>query len=270
MQLTRSPGRDLNPRWSPDGRTIVFERHLAGEADLYSIRPDGSNLRRLTYWRGRELAPDFSPDGASIDFSSDASGRFRLYVMPFDGSFPRRLTSSFGDDGRPVWSPDGRWIAFSSDRDGDDDVYLVGADGERERKLTHNPTQDLVQDWQPLYDSRPPLVRALPSSAPRGRHARLRFTLRDDSPYVRVTADAQLVVEELGQELLVSTGVGAEVQRTRPRITHVLRVPPRSLVPFSDDPDFIPEPPPRFRFCLVAVDPWGNGSSPSCSTFRFR
>lgn len=270
VQLTRSPGRDLNPRWSPDGRSIVFERHVAGGADLYSIAPDGSGLRRLTYWRGRELWPDFSPDGRSLVFSSDATGRFQLYVMPVEGSFPKRLTFGFGDDRRPVWSPDGRWIAFSSDRDGDDDVYLIGPHAGGERKLTHNASQDLVQEWQPLRDARPPLVRALPSSGPRGRAARLRYTLSDDSAYVRVAGDVLLGGGGSDRDALYSSGLRSQVVRTRGGRTHVLRVPRERLLPFSPTGDSTAEPPARFRFCLLAVDSWGNASARSCATFRFR
>jgi dipeptidyl aminopeptidase/acylaminoacyl peptidase len=269
-QLTRSPGRDLNPRWSPDGRSIVFERHVAGGADLYSIAPDGSDLRRLTYWRGRELWPDFSPDGRSLVFSSDATGRFQLYVMPVGASFPKRLTFGFGDDRRPVWSPDARWIAFSSDRDGDDDVYLIAPDGGRERKLTHNASQDLVQEWQPLRDARPPLVRALPSSGPRGRPAQLRYTLSDESAYVRVEGEVHFGGGGADRGAVSSSGLRSQVVRTRGGRTHVLRVPRERLLPFSLEDDLDAEPPLRFRFCLLAVDPWGNGSALSCATFRFR
>ncbi|CAN5846452.1 hypothetical protein BH18ACT13_BH18ACT13_20130 [soil metagenome] len=268
VQLTTSPGRDLNPRWSPDGRTIVFERHVAGGADLYSIRPDGSGLRRVTYWQGRELSPDYSPDGASIVFTSDASGRFQLYVMPVGGSLPRRLTDTFGDDRRPVWSPDGRWIAFSSDRDGDDDVYLTDPDGRGERKLTHNASQDLVQDWQPLHDALAPKLRALPSSSPRGRAPQLRYELGDESPYVRIAGDVS--VGSFDQGRVAVAAIGRKIESTVGRRMHVLAVPLRVVAQLADETDSGSELPSRFGFCLTAVDPWGNASSRNCSTFRFR
>ena len=46
--LTRSPGRDGNPAWSPDGRTIGFVSNRGGNRDIYVMNADGSRLRNLT------------------------------------------------------------------------------------------------------------------------------------------------------------------------------------------------------------------------------
>ena len=52
VQVTRGPGMSAEPEWSPDGRWIVFWNDRAsGEAtkgDLYIVRPDGTELRRVT------------------------------------------------------------------------------------------------------------------------------------------------------------------------------------------------------------------------------
>ncbi|HEU0247775.1 MAG TPA: hypothetical protein VFR38_11885 [Gaiellaceae bacterium] len=269
-QLTSSPGRDLNPSWSPDGRTIVFERHVAGEADLYAVRPNGTGIRKLTYWRGQEGWPDFSPDSGSVVFSGSVTGRFQLYVLDIGDYSPRALTSDFGNDRRPVWSPDGQWIAFSSDRDGDDDVFLISPDGDREWKLTHNGTQDLVQDWQPLSDTAPPIVRALPSRSPRGGAALLRYSVRDAGPRVLVGGDVRLQLSTPQGVSSFARGLESQIVRTGTGPLHVLRVSADDLSPASFDADPDADPLLRFRFCLSAVDPWGNTSRPSCAMFRFR
>jgi TolB protein len=51
--LTRVPlelprGRVLQPRWSPDGSAIVFGLQTNGQGDIYTVRPDGSNLVQIT------------------------------------------------------------------------------------------------------------------------------------------------------------------------------------------------------------------------------
>jgi Tol biopolymer transport system component len=63
------------PKWSPDGTTIVFDSHedpAPGEdANIYSMRPDGSAIKQLTHYRGGKLNAflgDWSPDGARIVF----------------------------------------------------------------------------------------------------------------------------------------------------------------------------------------------------------
>lgn len=250
------------------GVTAAKPFRPACEVDLYSVRPDGTGLRRLTYWSGHEVWPAFSPDGRSVAFSSNLTGRFQLYMFELAEISPRRLTSDFGNDRLPAWSPDGRWIAFSSDRDGDDEVFLISPEGERERKLTHNGTQDLVQDWQPLVDAAPPVVRALPSSSPRGGAALLRYTVRDASRRVLVGGDAELRLNTPAGTSEYGRSLEPRVARTGTGALHVLRVPADDLSPFDADP--ATEPPARFRFCLAAVDPWGNVSGPSCAMFRFR
>lgn len=114
-------GTDLtNVAWSPNGRQLVFgsyfdlERKFQAEfADLWSIRPDGTGLRRLTDRRGNDFYPAFSPDGASIVYvrqSLPPPGTRQLWIMAADGTDKRLLTDRVGTP--PVWSPDGRWIAF--------------------------------------------------------------------------------------------------------------------------------------------------------------
>lgn len=59
--LTQYPfADDWQPQWLPDGR-ILFASNRAGSFDLYTIRPDGSDLRRLTYGRSGEQAPAWRP-----------------------------------------------------------------------------------------------------------------------------------------------------------------------------------------------------------------
>ena len=264
-QLTHGPGRDLNPRWSPNGSTIVFERRRGGEIDLYAVRPNGTGLRLLVGWPSQETSPDFAPDGRWLVFSSNSSGRFQLYVVPAEGGPARRLTDSTGNDTRPVWSPDGRWIAFSSDRDDDNDVFLIDPKGESDRKLTHNATEDLVQDWQPLRDAQAPTVRALPSSSVRGGPARLRFMVRDASPRVRVVADLELTYDSPNGRGLIGTG-NTKVFRTGTGNVRVLTVSiDRGFLLDEAGADVLS----RARFCVQAVDLWGNTSRESCAIFRF-
>lgn len=59
QQVTHGEGNNENPRWSPDGRHIVFASSRAGTYDLYTMRADGTEVRRLT--RGGDCyTPDWS------------------------------------------------------------------------------------------------------------------------------------------------------------------------------------------------------------------
>ena len=58
-RLTRGNANHENPRWSPDGRHLVFSCDRTGSYDIYTIRADGSDMRRLTRG-GDSFTPDWS------------------------------------------------------------------------------------------------------------------------------------------------------------------------------------------------------------------
>ncbi len=122
-----------NPKWSPDGRTLVFESTLDGRYSVYTIRADGTGLTRLTVNEFNNEQPTWSPDGTHIAFSSDESGHLDLFVMNADGTGRRRLTSMPGGGYYGAsFSPNGRWIVFQGRPDNAlvrDRVYVVAADG---------------------------------------------------------------------------------------------------------------------------------------------
>ena len=74
QRLTDDPADDLLPAWSPDGTRIAFVSLRDGNAEIYQLEQDGSNLRRLTYNRTGDWRPAWSPDGHHILFTSDRNG----------------------------------------------------------------------------------------------------------------------------------------------------------------------------------------------------
>jgi TolB protein len=131
--LTNNPRRgNWDPAWSPNGKLIAFG---SAGPDVWTMRPDGKRLRRLT--RGGGESPAWSPDGKRIAFmSSRTTGQYDIYVMSATGSKVRRLTSSPEEDGYPDWSPDGKTIAFSTGPpQGKWSIWLMDADGSNKRVL---------------------------------------------------------------------------------------------------------------------------------------
>jgi Tol biopolymer transport system component len=108
------------PYWSNDGKTLVYASFLADiDLELFSARPDGSRLRRLTHDRLDEIEPAWSPKGrriafARVTFNEDRSQILAgsLYVMDASGRHVRRLTGGFVDTG-PSWAPGGKRIVFN-------------------------------------------------------------------------------------------------------------------------------------------------------------
>jgi len=104
--LTRDPGDDRDPAWSPDGGEIAFSSDRSGNLDVFTMRADGSGLRRLTDTPASEHDPFWCliQLAKRIFFESDRDGNFEIYSMKPDGSDQRRLTFDPAQDVQPVWA----------------------------------------------------------------------------------------------------------------------------------------------------------------------
>ncbi|MEE8422722.1 MAG: protein kinase [Dehalococcoidia bacterium] len=139
---------NVEPVWSPDGSLIAFTSTRDGNAFIYTMNSDGSDVRRLANIPGQ--GPDWFPDGTRIAFFSiDAASNFDVYVVTIEGGEVVRLTDDAAVDTQPAWSPDGQRIAFQSDRSGNGEIYVMNADGTEPVRLTNNPAEDTEPSWSP-------------------------------------------------------------------------------------------------------------------------
>jgi TolB protein len=159
-RLTNSPTvQDQEPNWSANGKTIAFVSDRDGDYEVFTMRPNGSNVRQLTFNDAQEFAPNWSPDSRMLVFASGQDDNFSIFTMRADGTRQRNLTDDAGD-GWPAWAPDGRKIVFASFRDATDEdpdnaeIYTMDADGSNQVNRTENPAFDFQPDWQPLDNDR--------------------------------------------------------------------------------------------------------------------
>jgi len=95
---------------SSDGRWLVYDSNLRGDANIYKMLLGGGAPVQLTSQPGDELGPRWSPDGTEIAYY----GALReVFVMPAEGGPPTRLTNGPGSGVNPSWSPDGMQLVFA-------------------------------------------------------------------------------------------------------------------------------------------------------------
>jgi Tol biopolymer transport system component len=147
-QLPRLTSGDDEPTWSPDGRRLAFVGRTLCCRWLYTVRRDGTALRRVLAQEVRW--PAWSTTGIAFVNYNDRSGtavglKDGTYTISPDGSRLRRVFGRYWGTGQqPDWSPDGRRIAFVARRH----IFTMTANGRRLRRLTDN-FGDSDPAWSP-------------------------------------------------------------------------------------------------------------------------
>ncbi len=130
------PGMTFAPRFSPDGRSIIFSRQEGGSSNIYLMDLRSRQQTQLTSTPAIDTGPCFAPNGQQIVFESDRGGSQQLYVMNRDGSGQQRISFGDGSYSTPVWSPRGDLIAFTKQSRGRFLIGVMRPDGSGERILT--------------------------------------------------------------------------------------------------------------------------------------
>ncbi len=156
--LVCSTLEDDSPKFSPDGRKIVFVSKRTGSDEIWVADSDGSYPIQLTSIGGAPTgSPRWSPDGRSIAFDSRIKGSPDIFVISAQGGSPRLLTPENSAEVEPSWSRDGRWIYFASNRGGQYQIWKAPFEGGPARQVTEGSGLDPVEspDGKRLYYFRP-------------------------------------------------------------------------------------------------------------------
>jgi len=164
---THGAYEDAGPKFSPRGDVILFasdRNNARGHHDLYTIKVDGSNLKRLTYGANNAYSRSWSPDGRRIVFNSQVGlnardpGYGELRIIDADGRHQRTLTRftrnlrfkpinpvpgkppALRGDVTPAWSPDGKSVVLcgQSKRTGQYELFTIDLATKRRTQLTHS------------------------------------------------------------------------------------------------------------------------------------
>lgn len=118
---------------------------------IFTVRPDGSSVRKVTRTRTYNRAPAWARDGSRLAFSCGGNARNDrdICIARPDGSRRRTLTQDDVIDSTPTWSPDRTTLAFTRDTDTGSQIFLIDRDGENLTQLTHNPVSASAPEWSP-------------------------------------------------------------------------------------------------------------------------
>ncbi|MBR9989930.1 MAG: PD40 domain-containing protein [Gemmatimonadetes bacterium] len=137
--------------------------------DIYTARPDGSDLRKIGSTEHYDAEATISPDGSRIVFTSTRDGDLEIYTMNPDGTDIRRLTNEPGYDGGAFFSPDGtkivyrarhpetpgeladyrRLLAQNLIRPSTLDIYVMDVDGSNRVRVTNNGAANFAPYMHP-------------------------------------------------------------------------------------------------------------------------
>jgi Tol biopolymer transport system component len=164
---------DAEATIAPDGSRIIFTSLRNGDLDLYTMRPDGSDVRRITRELGYDGGGFYSADGKKIVWRASRPrtaeekaayqelleehaikpGALEVFVADADGSNVVQLTENGSANFCPFFFPDGKRVLFASNM-GDPkgrnfDLWMVRTDGSGLEQVTFDPTFDAFPMFSP-------------------------------------------------------------------------------------------------------------------------
>ncbi|HTQ80211.1 MAG TPA: M20/M25/M40 family metallo-hydrolase, partial [Thermoanaerobaculia bacterium] len=174
--VSTGKGRTTCSYFTPDGSRVLFSSTHAADAacpkpadrsqgyvwavyptyEIWSAKPDGTDLKRLTENSAYDAETTICPKDGSLIFTSDRDGDLELYRMDADGGNVKRLTQAPGYDGGAYFSPDCKEIVWRASRPqgaelddykkllaqglvrpGKLEIWIANADGSEARQLTY-------------------------------------------------------------------------------------------------------------------------------------
>jgi TolB protein len=151
--LTDSGAIVLAPRFSPNGRQLVYTSYESGEPQIMIM--DVASLERRALLNASDqmsVAPSFSPDGGRAVFSVAQGGNSDLYIIDLASGQTTRLTDAPSIETAPSFSPDGSQIVFESDRSGNQQLYVMPASGGEARRISNGAGRYSTPVWSPRGD----------------------------------------------------------------------------------------------------------------------
>jgi Tol biopolymer transport system component len=121
---------------------IAFHSETAAGTQIFTVRPNGNDLRQITHVAGDAIRVDWSPDGRRIAFEVDTADTAEVALMNADGSGLTTLPGIGLFNGDPSFTPDGRRLVYSFFNAEHGGVASMKLDGSHQRLIINNDGSD--------------------------------------------------------------------------------------------------------------------------------
>ena len=150
--LTSGAFITLSPRFSPNGKHLIFTSYQTGRPSVY--RMDIATRDTYRIWNADDMtfAPRFSPFGDKILISIALGGNTDIFQIDVQSGQQTRLTNSSAIDTSPSYSPDGEYIVFESDRSGSQQLYVKKLPNGSISRISKGPGRYGTPVWSPRGD----------------------------------------------------------------------------------------------------------------------
>lgn len=128
VPLTPAGEAARNPRVSPDGTRVVYQRLVDGQWDVWLLEIGSAERRPLTRSPFNEREPDFAADGRTVVLASDRTGHYCLWSVTVEEGIETQLTEEPGEAAYPAVSADGS-VAYSHQGSTRWSIRVLGPDG---------------------------------------------------------------------------------------------------------------------------------------------
>ncbi len=133
-RLTNDENYDTYPRFSPDGKKVLFESETSGEriyggngTNLFLLDLEANRIKRLTDTPFEDKMATFADSGRSVVFVSNRSGIDNMYKLDMDSLSVMPLTNTYSGCFNPSFPDDSRFMVFALFENGGWDIYRVDA-----------------------------------------------------------------------------------------------------------------------------------------------
>ena len=145
----------LTPRFSPNGKDIVYLSYKNNKPSVYILNLLTKETKILGNFDGMSFAPRFSYDAKKIIFSLTKRGSSNIFILNVLDDKVSQITNNRYINTSPYFAPSGKEIVFSSDRAGKQNIYILKLSpslNKKPRRITYGKGNYATPVWSPRGD----------------------------------------------------------------------------------------------------------------------